>query len=169
MIDVVGCLLAFTVLIFSVFVTAPTTHYELTFCARGVSHIMWIDGVDGVDDVDDVDGVKQGHRRRCRCHAHWTLTLLFFTSYVGVQRVVVGRQFLLCVTVQPRLLIRYSLFHRTLGWLVGSVLLRHHHDFLLVCFYFFLLHTLISEDRFEPVGRLSKVIDGDVGTTFTGR
>ena len=139
MIDVVGCLLAFTVLIFSVFVTAPTTHYELTFCARGVSHIMWIDGVDGVDDVDDVDGVKQGHRRRCRCHAHWTLTLLFFTSYVGVQRVVVGRQFLLCVTVQPRLLIRYTLFHRTLGWLVGSVLLRHHHDFLLVCYYTFLI------------------------------
>ena len=58
----------------------------------------------------------------------------------------------------------------TLGWLVGNVLLRHRHDFLLVCVCsFFLLHTFISEDRFEPVGLLSKVIDGDVGTTFTGR
>ena len=132
MIDVVGCLLAFTVLIFSVFVTAPTTHY-------GISHIMWIDGVDGVDDVDDVDAVKQGHRRRCRCHAHWTLTLLFLTSYVGVQQVVVCRQFLLCFIVQPRLLIRYALFHRILGWLVGSVLPRHQHDFLLVCYYTFLI------------------------------
>ena len=96
----------------------------------GVDGVDDMDGVDGVDDVYGVDSVSQGDRRRRRCHAHWTLPFLCI-FYVGVQGVVVCRQFLLCFIVSSRLLcMRYTLFRRTLGWSVGSVELRHHRRFL---------------------------------------
>ena len=44
----------------------------------GVDGVDDVDGVDGVDDVDGVDGVNQGDRRRCRCHAHWTLPFFVY-------------------------------------------------------------------------------------------
>ena len=40
---------------------------------RGTVHTAYY-----VDDDADVDGVKQGDRRRCRCHPQWMLALLIF-------------------------------------------------------------------------------------------